>query len=152
MRNASIRLGSFGGMCCNPLTGLEAKALPSNSFSHGTLHLSFIYSSDIVPAWSIGRSIALSRSRKVDPIPALLATERGTLVFTGKIVSVDRHVSEGFVRGSVLLDSISGSENGNGKASLYVEFENENLSATRKVAGEEDEIVAVCPDLITVST
>jgi len=35
MRQASVNLGSLGGVCTNPIYGIEAKTLPPNSFSHG---------------------------------------------------------------------------------------------------------------------
>ena len=139
MRDMSTDLGSLCGMCINPVSGLEAKTLPKNSFSH---------------AWMIGRSIALSRSLKQDPIIPLLENENGVLLFTGKIISVTRHVSDGFTRGSVLLESFSDSESSsiistNAPHSLLVDFENENLSAVLKGEGREDKVLAVCPDLIT---
>ena len=33
---------------------------------------------------------------------------------------------------------------------LFVDFENENLNAILKVEGKDDELLAICPDLITV--
>ena len=133
MRKACERLGNLSGMCVNPVFGKEARTLPANSFSH---------------AWSIGRSIALSRSLKQDPVTRLLKEENGVLLFTGKIISVARHVAEGFTRGSVLLDSTSISSS-TPTQSLFVEFENENLSAVLKVPGHPDTVLACCPDLIT---
>ncbi|KAN0115026.1 hypothetical protein V8E51_004570 [Hyaloscypha variabilis] len=139
MRDACTDFGSLSGMCINPIHGVEAKTLPHNSFSH---------------AWSIGRSIALSRSLKLDPITALLKSERGILLFTGKIIAVTRNVGSGFTRGSVLLspltDSISPTPQAqNPQCTLLVEFENENLSATLREPGKADKTLAVCPDLIT---
>jgi DUF917 family protein len=131
MRKACEKLGNLSGMCVNPVFGKEARTLPANSFSH---------------AWSIGRSIALSRALKKDPVTRLLKEENGVLLFTGKIISVTRHVAEGFTRGSVLLDSTTSFTS---TQSLFVEFENENLSAVLKVNGEEDKVLACCPDLIT---
>jgi len=131
MREACQLLGSLSGMCVNPVSGKEARTLPANSFSH---------------AWSIGRSIALSRSLKLDPITSLLEEEKGALLFTGKIISVSRNVVDGFTRGSVLLDSTSSSTP---TQQLLVEFENENLCAILEVAGELDTVLACCPDLIT---
>lgn len=140
MRDACTALGSLSGMCVSPVFGSEARTLPSNSFSH---------------AWSIGRSIALSRSLKLNPITSLLANENGALLFTGKIISVTRNVAEGFTRGSVLLESFSDSDtntNNEVKAgeSLLIDFENENLSATLQVPGGKGRVLACCPDLITV--
>jgi DUF917 family protein len=106
-------------------------------------------------AWSIGRSIALSRSRKIDPVTTLLKEQNGAHLFRGKIISVTRHVAKGFTRGSVLLCSFS-EESGppsdydsfSSSTSLAVEFENENLCAVLKQEGEEDKLLAICPDLI----
>ncbi|KAG4420786.1 hypothetical protein IFR04_006066 [Cadophora malorum] len=136
MREACTDLGSLSGMCVNPVHGVEARALPKNSFSH---------------AWMIGRSIALSRSLKQDPVTSLLTTEHGILLFTGKIISVTRHVAEGFTRGSVLLEAFSERQPAasDSVTSLLVDFENENLSAILQTPGQADKVLAVCPDLIT---
>lgn len=164
MRNAAVNLGSLGGVCINPVFGTEAKSLPPNSFSWGTF-IPFPVSPSLKLisslAWTIGRSIALSRSLKLDPISTLLSSQHGTLLFTGKIISVTRYVSKGFTRGNVLLaeiprDDIPGvKENNEGKETepreLFVDFENENLNAVLKVKGKEDSLLAICPDLITVS-
>ncbi|TVY30036.1 putative D-/L-hydantoinase subunit A [Lachnellula hyalina] len=139
MRGACVNLGSLTGMCTCPVYGAEAKTLPKNSFSH---------------AWQIGRAIALSRSLKQDPLTSLLASEDGILLFSGKIISVTRSVSEGFTRGSVLLEpfseSLSSPTTNSSSSTLFIEFENENLSAILRNEGEEDKVLAVCPDLITL--
>lgn len=89
---------------------------------------------------------------KLDPITALIKSENGTLLFTGKIISVTRHVSKGFTRGDVILSSIprEGGDGVAGEEELWVEFENENLNAMLKAKGKEDRLLAICPDLITV--
>lgn len=100
----------------------------------------------------IGRAIAISRSLKQNPVTSLLATENGILLFTGKIISVARHVGDGFTRGSVILESISDSSSPSTTTqpkSLHVDFENENLNAILREQGKEDKLLAVCPDLIT---
>ncbi|RAL68786.1 hypothetical protein DID88_007477 [Monilinia fructigena] len=104
-------------------------------------------------AWQIGRSIAIARSKKVDPVNALIRSQNGTLLYTGKVMSVTRKVAEGFTRGSVLLDHIVGPTpnttiHDKSTSSLYVEFENENLCAILKTPGKDDVVLAVCPDLI----
>lgn len=84
----------------------------------------------------------------------LLKEQNGILLFRGKIVSVTRHVAKGFSRGSVLLSSFSedatsaSDDKTSPNSSLFIEFENENLYAVLKREGEEDKLVAVCPDLI----
>lgn len=138
MRDACTNQGSLSGMVVNPIKGKEARSLPSNSYSW---------------AWQIGRSIAIARSKKVDPVNALMQSQNGTLLFTGKVMSVTRKVAEGFTRGSVLLDHIVGPTStttihDKPASSLYVEFENENLCAILKTPGKDDVVLAVCPDLI----
>ena len=157
MRDACQDLGSLSGMCVNPVYGKEAKTLPANSFSHGVFPLPIFPSSTMLTyftiAWSIGRSIHLSRFLKRDPVQPLLDTENGILLFTGKIISVTRSVSEGFTRGYVLLSPIFDSENTNisneANEELHVEFENENLCAKLLTPGAEEKVLASCPDLIT---
>ncbi|KAK3935212.1 hypothetical protein QBC46DRAFT_423423 [Diplogelasinospora grovesii] len=139
LRAACTDLGSLVGICINPIRGSEARTLPPNSFSY---------------AWTIGRSIALSRSRKRDPARDLVAEHNGVLLFSGKIVSVVRHVSKGFTRGSATVAPLVDASNQDDApfpeaGSLFVEFENENLCAVQKEPRGEDKVLAVCPDLIT---
>lgn len=108
-------------------------------------------------AWSIGRSIALARSLKKDPVTSLLASSPGLLLFTGKIISVTRKVASGFTRGSVLLEASTENEVARSLGipaaeNLTIDFENENLCATLKASRKGDKVLASCPDLIVVST
>jgi DUF917 family protein len=87
-------------------------------------------------------------------VTTLLQEQNGVLLFRGKISSVTRHVAKGFTRGTVLLASSSqdsqqlSEDDVSSSPSLLVEFENENLCAILKQKGEEDKVLAVCPDLI----
>jgi DUF917 family protein len=160
MRNAAVRLGSLAGVCINPILGTEAKSLPPNSFSYGRFAASFVcITANRLAAWTIGRSIALSRALKLDPISTLVASHGGILLFTGKIISVNRYVAKGFTRGNVLLDEILREDASNianveqeavNSRRVFVEFENENLNVVLKVKGNQDRLLAICPDLITV--
>lgn len=142
MREACTNLGSLAGLCYNPIWGNEAKTLPKNTFSW---------------AWSIGRTISLSRQQKQDPIQNLVDEENGSLLFSGKIISVTRHVARGFTRGRTILQSFVGefatessTSQPHSSSQLVVEFENENLSATLHFSeSPEKRILALCPDLIT---
>lgn len=137
MRDACTALGSLSGLCVSPMRGLEAKSLPQNTFSW---------------AWSIGRTIALARQRKLELVHSLIGDHNGSLLFVGKIISVTRRVADGFTRGNVVLQASEDDrkcEDGE-KAQLTMEFENENLSAVLKEDGEEERLLAVCPDLIIV--
>ena len=100
--------------------------------------------------------MALSRSQKLDPILNLLKEQNGILLFAGKIISVTRHVGDGFTRGCVILESFpstapSPSACATDKSTLRVDFENENLNAILRREGEQGEgkLLAICPDLIT---
>ena len=58
-----------------------------------------------------------------------------------------RNVTKGFTRGNITIAKLSEEETGE----MYVEFENENLSAVLK-DGNDEKLLAVCPDLIQVSS
>jgi DUF917 family protein len=87
-------------------------------------------------------------------VSTLLQEQNGVLLFRGKISSVTRRVAKGFTRGTVLLTSSlqdsqqQSKDDVSSSPSLLVEFENENLCAILKQKGEEDKLLAVCPDLI----
>ena len=103
-----------------------------------------------VIAWAIGRSVAISRALKLDPVASLLKEQDGVLLFTGKIISVNRDVASGFTRGNVLLESFSDDpSSSDSRKSLRVDFENENLNALLSEEGKEEKLLAICPDLIT---
>jgi DUF917 family protein len=89
----------------------------------------------------------LSRQLKVDPVINLLQEQNGVLLFSGKITSVERHVGAGFTRGSVMLEAHSNFVPAN--STLCVDFENENLNAILKQSGKDEQLLAICPDLIT---
>ena len=63
-----------------------------------------------------------------------------------------RNVTKGFTRGNVTIDLISSDDIDERSGSLYVEFENENLSAILKSNGSAEKLLAICPDLIQVCT
>jgi DUF917 family protein len=88
----------------------------------------------------IGEAIAAARAAGSDPIDATLAVAGGRRLFRGKIVDVERRTTRGFARGRVALESLGGD------GRLDVEFQNENLIASRP----DGEVLAVVPDLITL--
>lgn len=158
MRKACIELGSLSGVTTNPIHGAEARTLPSNSFSYGMVLIVNILvrthrwdcnDTKQPKAWSLGRSIALARGQKHDVAHMLVQEQNGVLLGTGKITSVTRNVGEGFTKGNVLVSSDLKS-NSSSKSSLLVTFENENLCVTSTMLGREDQVLAVCPDLITL--
>ena len=85
---------------------------------------------------------AIRRVKETDgqsPEEAFLSITEGYKLFKGKIGDVLREVRGGFNFGKVLLEGIAEYKG----QSAYVEFQNENLTAT-----VEGEILATTPDLI----
>ena len=69
------------------------------------------------------------------------------MLFTGKIVDVERRMAAGFARGAVRLDGL-GDWRGRG---LTIDFQNENLIARQTGDdGAVEQILAVVPDLICI--
>jgi DUF917 family protein len=120
-------------------------------------------------AWHIGIAVLRARAAKVDPVAAVLDLYQGNgrLLLTGKVVDVQRHTQDGFVRGSMRIaatatppmasrsgsmqqpyDNIMGerqtsSSSSSSKSDLVIEFQNENL-----VAMQGSRVLGCVPDLI----
>lgn len=89
----------------------------------------------------IGRTLRTARHRKQDMLAELLEVTKGTRLFKGKIVDLDRRAEKGWNRGEV---TIQGSDDFGGK-SMKIDIQNENL-----IARVGDNVVVTVPDLITV--
>ena len=90
-------------------------------------------------ARDLGRAVQRARDEGDDPLAAILATCPGKILFSGKVMDLDRRTTAGFARGTVTvdgLDSFSGER-------MVIDFQNENLIARRN-----GEIVCTVPDLI----
>ncbi len=90
-------------------------------------------------ARDLGDAVKRARSDGNDPLEAILSVCPGRVLFTGKVVDVDRRTTAGFARGTLTIDGLeacSGSR-------MVIEFQNENLIALR-----DGEIVCTVPDLI----
>ena len=90
-------------------------------------------------ARDLGSAVAEARSDGDDPLDAILATCPGKILFSGKVMDIDRRTTAGFARGTLTidgLDSFSGEQ-------MVIDFQNENLIARR-----DGEIVCIVPDLI----
>lgn len=92
----------------------------------------------------------MARAKKTNVVEAILECQRGTHLFSGKITSITRKVEKGFTRGIVALEAITTEALDERRHSMSVVFENENLYAISHSGDLKDEIVASCPDLITV--
>lgn len=126
-RKICVEMGSIASTSKAPRTGREVK--------DWGIHFT------TTKAIGIGRAVQDANRRHEDPIAALLSTEGGKKLFTGKIVDVARRTTEGFLRGSA---TIEGSDADRGSR-LKLSFQNEWVVAWR---GEE--AIATSPDLICV--
>ena len=87
---------------------------------------------------SMARAVRYGRHVLRRDLAGLLAAGGGRSLFRGKVVEVERDVSTGYGRGSLVLEHLAD----RGRY-LTVEFQNENL-----VAVERGRVLAVVPDLI----
>ena len=90
-------------------------------------------------ARDLGLAVQQARIHGEDPLDAILATCPGKVLFSGKVVDLDRRTTAGFARGTLTIDGL---EAYSGER-MVIEFQNENLIARR-----DGEIVCTVPDLI----
>ncbi len=90
-------------------------------------------------AKSVGEAVLKARQRGEDPIGAVLGTCPGKVLFSGKVVDVDRRTTAGFARGTVTIDGLGGYLG----ERMVIDFQNENLVARR-----DGQIICTVPDLI----
>ena len=94
-------------------------------------------------ARDLGRAVQLARDSGDDPLAAILKTCPGRILFTGKVVDVDRRTTSGFARGALTIEGIDAYHD----QTMVIDFQNENL-----VARLDGEIVCTVPDLICAVT
>lgn len=128
-RKICVEMGSIASTCKAPRTGREVK-------DWGIHHTT-------TKAIRIGRTMAQANRRHEDPIAALIATEGGKRLFTGKVVDVERRTTEGFLRGRTVIEGVDADRG----SRLEVAFQNEWIVAWRD-GRESGEVVATTPELI----
>lgn len=126
-RKICVEMGSIASTSKAPRTGREVK--------DWGIHFT------TTKAITIGRAVEAANRNHQDPIAAILDCEGGQRLFTGKIVDVERRTTEGFLRGSAVIE---GSDDDRGTR-LKLSFQNEWI-----VAWRDGEAIAMCPDLICV--
>ena len=129
-RAATIQMGCVACYAVAPMTAEQVRrtAVPN------TLSL----------ARDLGDAVQHARDTGTDPLEAILSTCPGRILFTGKVVDLDRRTTAGFARGAVSIDGLD-AFNG---SRMDIDFQNENL-----IARLDGEIVCTVPDLIcAVST
>jgi DUF917 family protein len=122
-----VELGSIAGTCKAPRTGAEIK-------NHAIL-------GSVTRAIALGRAVGAARAAHTDPVAAILAHERGALLFRGKVEDAARRTTGGFVRG---VAKIAGFDAFAGRT-MTIDFQNEF-----SVARLDGAVVACVPDLICV--
>ena len=90
-------------------------------------------------ARDLGNAVLQARNNGEDPLEAILNTCPGKVLFTGKVVDLDRRTTAGFARGTVTID---GMDVFTGQR-MVIDFQNENLIARR-----DEAVVCTVPDLI----
>lgn len=94
-RKMCVEVGSIAATCKAPRTGAEVKRW-------GILRTT-------TQAIKLGQAIRLAQKEHRDPVQAILAQEKGMLLFRGKIADIARRTTEGFLRGTVKLEGLDDS-------------------------------------------
>ena len=90
-------------------------------------------------ARDLGDAVKVARTNGANPLDAILNVCPGKVLFSGKVVDVERRTTAGFARGMLTIDGLDAYAG----ERMVIEFQNENLVARR------DGVVAcVVPDLI----
>ena len=90
-------------------------------------------------ARDLGDAVKSARQNGDDPLDAILGVCPGKVLFSGKVVDVERRTTAGFARGVLTIDGLDA----NAGERMVIEFQNENL-----VARHDGAITCVVPDLI----
>lgn len=106
---------------------------------HGSLSL----------AWRIGRAVRIGRQKsETSRMPEIILKsfgDTGSLLFTGKIVGVERKLFKGHVWGELILQEDEDFEGDR----MIIPFKNENIYA-KVIKNNDEKIVCSVPDLISV--
>ena len=92
-RQICTEMGAMAATCRPPRRGSEVKA-------HAVLH-------SVSWAIRLGDAVRSARNHHRDPIGTILESERGVLLFCGKVIEVARRTTAGFVRGTATFDGLA---------------------------------------------
>jgi DUF917 family protein len=126
-RKIVVEYGSTSSTCQPPRTGAEVKEWGI----HGTT----------TKAIAIGHAVREAQRRHDDPVAAILSVEPGKILYRGKVIDVERRVTEGYLRGIARFDGMDDWRD----SRLEINFQNEWVIARRDGAP-----IAMTPDLICV--
>ena len=94
-------------------------------------------------ARDLGIAVERAHTEGADPLEAILSTCPGRILFSGKVVDIDRRTTSGFARGALTIDGMDSYSS----RRMVIDFQNENL-----IARVNDRIVCTVPDLICAVT
>ena len=123
-RAAVVQLGLANAISCYPMTVADVRRCG--------IHGSMTYCTEV------GRRLSQVQRGVLGAWDELLAYTEAALVFSGKVIDIDRRTTEGFARGTVVLEHLD-----DPSRTLRVEIQNENL-----IAFEDGEAVVTVPDLL----
>ena len=126
-RKVCVEVGSIAATCKAPRTGREVKEC-------GILGTT-------TKAIRLGQAVQEARRQHRDPVAAVLQTEGGRLLFSGKVQDVERRTTEGFLRGTARLDGLDQDR----ERQFTLAFQNEFA-----VGWLDGEPCVMTPDLICV--
>lgn len=126
-RVAVTEVGSIAATAKAPRTGREIK-------DHAILR-------SVTRAIRIGAAVRRAWERGDDPVDAVLASEGGLLLFTGKVSDMERRTTRGFLRGAATIAGL-GTDRG---STMKLHFQNEFAVAFR-----DGEPAGMTPDILTV--
>src|SRR6202011_2415121 len=126
-RKICVEMGSIASTCKAPRTGAEVK--------EWGIHFT------TSKAIGIGSRVREAQRLHTDPIAAVLDEAQGKLLFRGKVVDVARRTTEGFLRGTAVIDGLDEDRG----SRLELAFQNEWV-----VAWRDEAPIAMSPELICV--
>mmetsp|Transcript_38558 Transcript_38558/g.97069 ORF Transcript_38558/g.97069 Transcript_38558/m.97069 type:complete len:737 (-) Transcript_38558:8-2218(-) len=132
VRTNVVALGCIAAVALAPLTKMEVM----EKCVCGSLSL----------AWDLGRQIMVARANKDDVFEAIEKICGALKVFCGKIRDVQRTVTGGFARGSVVIEG-DGPHKG---STARIAFQNELLTLVVDDGSGTERCVLTVPDLITI--
>ena len=125
-RSLTIEMGGSAGLVMPIMSGADMKA----TIIRDTLSL----------AKRIGEAVIDCRARSIEPAETVAALCNGLVIFTGKIVDVNRRTVSGFARGRLKITAFD-----DFNTQMEIDFQNENL-----IARVGEEALCTVPDLITL--
>ena len=124
-RKLCTEFGSLASTCKAPRLGAEVK-------KWGILRTT-------TKAIRLGHAVLEAKRRHEDPVAAILESEQGVMLFSGKISEVERRTTEGFLRGRTTIDGLGAFKGDR----IDMDFQNEWT-----VVWRDGQPVFTTPDLI----